>query len=290
MKKASLLFFCAMIGFYPMIAQSKKATHKPKGNPNQPMPENTGIVPPPPPPVGVDGVPPPPPGAKQAIGNVPPKRVIPPTRRRPGGPPPPPIGAPPPPPSAPPPPLPVDADAAKSQQAQPAPAPIPVPVPVEQKGKKGSKTAKAAKGQIILPPPPPPPVPVPVEGNPPLPVPVPQEQKLVKVGPNAGVFKFEEENHNFGEVPEGPTAEYDFNFVNTGKEPIIISEAHGSCGCTVPTYSKEPVYPGKKGTIHVVYTTERRPGMINKEIIINSNAKQQPMTLRISGTVKEHGK
>lgn len=284
MKKASLLFFCAMIGFYPMIAQSKKTTHKPKGNPNKPMPENSGIVPPPP--VGVDGVPlSQPPNASQA--HLPNNGPKPPMRRRVGGVPPPPIGAPPPPVGAPPPPLPVDG-AAKSEPVQPAP----VPVPVEAKAKKGPKTAKIAKGQVVppVPPPVPVPVPVPVEGNPPLPVPVPQEQKLVKVGPNAGVFKFEEENHNFGEVPEGPTAEYDFNFVNTGKEPIIISEAHGSCGCTVPTYSKEPVYPGKKGTIHVVYTTERRPGMINKEIIINSNAKQQPMTLRISGTVKEHGK
>lgn len=283
MKKVSLLLFCSLIGFYPMMAQSKKTTHKPKGNPNQPKPENSGVVPPAP--NGVDGVPPPPPNASQASGSLPPNGPRPPMRRRVGGVPPPPIGAPPPPQGAPPPPIPVDATANKSEPLQV----VPVPVPVEPKSKKGAKLAKTAKGQLVPPPPPPPP-PVPADGNPPLPMPVPQEQHLVKVGPNAGVFKFDEENHNFGEVPEGPTAEYDFNFVNTGKEPIVISEAHGSCGCTVPTYSKEPVYPGKKGTIHVVYTTERRPGMINKEIIINSNAKQQPMTLRISGTVREHGK
>src|SRR4051812_2994080 len=59
--------------------------------------------------------------------------------------------------------------------------------------------------------------------------------------PNAGIFKFEEETHDFGTVPEGPTAEYDFEFKNVGKEPIVITEAHGSCGCTVPTWPHEPI-------------------------------------------------
>ena len=115
-----------------------------------------------------------------------------------------------------------------------------------------------------------------------------------------GVFKFVDsaDTHNFGEVPEGPLAEWDFVFTNVGKKPIIISEAHGSCGCTVPTWPKDPIYPAKrkffglmKGSpkkykIHVTYNTNGRQGAIMKEVMISSNAKQQPMTLHIRGFVK----
>ena len=104
--------------------------------------------------------------------------------------------------------------------------------------------------------------------------------------PDAGKFKFKEEIHDYGEVPEGPKAECDFEFKNVGKKPIIISEAHGSCGCTVPKWPSEPIMPGKKGKIHVVYNTEGRPGPIGKTITVNSNAAQSPMVLQIKGTVK----
>lgn len=108
----------------------------------------------------------------------------------------------------------------------------------------------------------------------------------VQPNPNAGKFKFKEETHDFGEVPEGPTAETDFEFKNVGKEPIVIQEAHGSCGCTVPKWPQEPILPGKKGVIHVTYNTAGRPGPISKEVTINSNAQQTPMVLHIRGSVK----
>ncbi len=104
--------------------------------------------------------------------------------------------------------------------------------------------------------------------------------------PDAGEFKFKEETHDFGEVPEGPLAEFDFEFKNTGKKPIVINDAHGSCGCTVPTWPHEPILPKQKGVIHVAYTTSGRQGPIMKDVTINSNAKQQPMVLHIRGNVK----
>ncbi len=116
--------------------------------------------------------------------------------------------------------------------------------------------------------------------------PAPPPPAAPKVNPNAGKFKFVEETHDFGEVPEGPLAEWDFEFKNVGKEPIIIQEAHGSCGCTVPKWPQEPILPGKKGVIHVAYTSAGRPGPINKDVTINSNAQQSPMVLHIRGTVK----
>lgn len=121
---------------------------------------------------------------------------------------------------------------------------------------------------MLKPPAPPPPPPTPV------------------VNANAGKFKFKEETHDFGEVPEGPLAEYDFEFENIGKEPIVIQEAHGSCGCTVPKWPTEPILPGKKGVIHVAYNSAGRPGPISKEVTINSNAQQSPMVLHIRGNVK----
>ncbi len=114
----------------------------------------------------------------------------------------------------------------------------------------------------------------------------PPPPQAPKENPNAGKFKFSDETHDFGEVPEGPLAEYDFEFKNVGKEPIVIQEAHGSCGCTVPKWPQEPILPGKKGVIHVAYTSAGRPGPISKEVTINSNAQQSPMVLHIRGTVK----
>lgn len=119
----------------------------------------------------------------------------------------------------------------------------------------------------------------PVPAPPPAPAPV-------EVDPNAGKFKFKEETHDFGEVPEGPLAEVDFEFKNVGKKPIIIKEAHGSCGCTVPTWPHEPILPKQSGKIHVAYTTKGRPGMISKDVTINSDAQQNPMRLHIAGNVK----
>ena len=105
------------------------------------------------------------------------------------------------------------------------------------------------------------------------------------VDPKAGKFKFDEETHDFGTVPEGPLAEYDFVFKNVGKKPITISDAHGSCGCTVPTWPHEPILPKKSDKIHVAYTTNGRQGMINKDVIINSDAQQNTMRLHITGNV-----
>lgn len=119
--------------------------------------------------------------------------------------------------------------------------------------------------------------------HPPVP-PVPPQ--AANPDPDAGKFKFKEETHDFGEVPEGPTAECDFEFKNVGKKPIVISEAHGSCGCTVPQWPRDPILPKHKGVIHVTYNTNGRVGPINKDVFITSNAQQNPMRLHITGSVK----
>jgi hypothetical protein len=94
------------------------------------------------------------------------------------------------------------------------------------------------------------------------------------VSKNGPKFEFKDKNntYDFGKVPEGPQAEHVFEFKNVGKEPLIISNANASCGCTTPEWNKEPILPGKTGKITVRYNTQGRPGPIAKSVYITSNA------------------
>lgn len=103
--------------------------------------------------------------------------------------------------------------------------------------------------------------------------------------PNAAKIIFKEESYNFGEIPEGPQATHEFKFTNTGKEPLILSNVKASCGCTTPSWPKEPVLPGKDGTILVTYNTQGRPGNFNKTITVTSNAAESNKIIDIKGEV-----
>ncbi|OJW81872.1 MAG: hypothetical protein BGO69_15375 [Bacteroidetes bacterium 46-16] len=113
-----------------------------------------------------------------------------------------------------------------------------------------------------------------------------QPQTTAKENPNAAKFKFKDEVHDFGELQEGPEAKYSFEFTNVGKEPLIIQNATGSCGCTVPDWPKQPILPGKKGQINVTYHTQGRVGPFMKDVYIQYNGSSERYTLHIKGTVK----
>lgn len=91
---------------------------------------------------------------------------------------------------------------------------------------------------------------------------------------------FTNEAHDFGTIAEGPAADYEFEFKNTGKEPLIIETVHASCGCTTPSYSKEPIAPGKSGKIKASYNTVGRPGAFTKSITVTSNAGTKVLTIK----------
>jgi hypothetical protein len=113
-----------------------------------------------------------------------------------------------------------------------------------------------------------------------------EEQKTeVNNDPNAPEIVFESEVHDFGTIPYGGNGTYDFKFSNTGKSPLIISNARGSCGCTVPKWPKEPVGKGQSGAINVQYDT-KRPGPFTKTVTISSNAKTSTKVITIKGTVE----
>jgi hypothetical protein len=98
-------------------------------------------------------------------------------------------------------------------------------------------------------------------------------------------MKFKNEEHSFGNVPEGPSVSYDFEFVNISKEPIVLSNVQASCGCTTPTWPKEPIAPGKTSKITATYSTQGRPGPFTKTITVTSNVGSK--VLKILGTVEK---
>jgi hypothetical protein len=103
--------------------------------------------------------------------------------------------------------------------------------------------------------------------------------------PNAAAITFETEVHDFGTIEYGGDGTYDFKFTNTGKSPLIITNARGSCGCTVPKWPKEPIGAGKTGVINVKYDT-KRPGPFTKTVTITSNAGSPTKVITIKGNVK----
>ena len=102
---------------------------------------------------------------------------------------------------------------------------------------------------------------------------------------NAPDFKFEVEEYNFGKIKQGESATYEFKFKNVGKEPLIISEAHGSCGCTVPIWPKEPIMKGKEGVIKVTFNSAGKMGVQDKTVTLTSNSKTPTKVIHMKGEV-----
>jgi hypothetical protein len=102
---------------------------------------------------------------------------------------------------------------------------------------------------------------------------------------NKAEISFSKDTHDFGTINEGPVVNYEFNYMNTGKEPLILENVHASCGCTTPDWSTKAVLPGESGVIKVSYNTQGRIGGFNKTIFIKSNAKTVNKELYILGTV-----
>jgi len=99
-------------------------------------------------------------------------------------------------------------------------------------------------------------------------------------------LEFDVTEHQFGIIEKGGNGTFEFTFTNTGTEPLILSNVRSSCGCTVPSWPHEPIPAGGKETIKVKYDTNRL-GQFSKTISVYSNAKEEPIILKIAGEVKE---
>jgi len=100
------------------------------------------------------------------------------------------------------------------------------------------------------------------------------------------VITFEKNSHDFGKInEEDGKATIIFNFTNKGNAPMVVSRVQASCGCTTPTWTKEPIEPGKKGSITVTYNPLGRPGAFTKTITVYSNSSEEAVNLTIRGEV-----
>ena len=99
------------------------------------------------------------------------------------------------------------------------------------------------------------------------------------------IIAFVEEFHDFGEVQEGEVVEHTFTFTNEGEGPLIISNAQGSCGCTVPDWPRQPFAPGQKGQIKVSFDSKNRAGRQDKRVTLTTNAVPQSKVLNITSNV-----
>ena len=105
---------------------------------------------------------------------------------------------------------------------------------------------------------------------------------------NSPRIEFYTSEYDFGRVYEGENVGWFFKFKNTGSKPLLIKNAYGSCGCTVPEFSKEPVVPGEEGTIKVIFNTKGRTGIQSKTITVETNASNNPEILSLKAEIIKH--
>lgn len=107
---------------------------------------------------------------------------------------------------------------------------------------------------------------------------------------NGPIIQFEETKFDFDTILSKDTVLHKFKFTNIGNEPLIITNAYTSCGCTMPQWPKEPINPNESGYIIVGFHT-RNIGRFNKGTMVKSNAVNSPnMMIRINGFVKKQEK
>ncbi len=102
---------------------------------------------------------------------------------------------------------------------------------------------------------------------------------------NAPLMKFKNAIHDFGKIKPGDLVSYDFNFTNTGKSPLIITDAVASCGCTKPEWPKTPVQPGQAGVIKVTFNSAGKMGLQDKQITITANTNPAQNVVHLIGEV-----
>lgn len=102
---------------------------------------------------------------------------------------------------------------------------------------------------------------------------------------NAGPdLAFDEVKYNYGRAKIGSVISHVFYLTNSGDQPLVISKVVPSCGCTVASFTKEPLRPGTKGEIVVMFNTKHKPPGLNiKTFTVFSNSKNAPHTLYLKG-------
>jgi hypothetical protein len=100
-------------------------------------------------------------------------------------------------------------------------------------------------------------------------------------------FQFDSTKHNFGTIKEGDKVQCQYHFTNTGNQPLFISNVVVSCGCTVPSFSKEPITPGARGSITLEFNSAGKEGAVTKNSQVIANVANSPFPLSFSANVLE---
>ncbi len=116
--------------------------------------------------------------------------------------------------------------------------------------------------------------------------PISANDTLANLAETAPIMTFAENIHDFGTLVDGEVVTYKFKFKNTGNADLIISNASASCGCTIPSYPKEPIIPGGEGAIDVQFNSSGKVGTFDKNVTITSNTIPTQIYLVIRGEVK----
>lgn len=103
---------------------------------------------------------------------------------------------------------------------------------------------------------------------------------------NGPVLKFDKEIYDFGKIKAGDKVSYSYSFENTGKAPLIITDARASCGCTIPSWPNKPINPGGKEAIKVIFNSEGKSGLIDKQITITANTVPAQTLVHLIGEVE----
>lgn len=111
---------------------------------------------------------------------------------------------------------------------------------------------------------------------------VPASEEMMEALPE---IVFESEFHDFGEITEGMVVKHTFTFTNEGEGPLVISNAQGSCGCTVPDWPRQPIAPGESADINVSFNSTGRAGKQDKRVTLTTNAVPQTKVLNITSMV-----
>ncbi|GAB4249707.1 MAG: hypothetical protein Kow0079_02500 [Vicingaceae bacterium] len=111
-----------------------------------------------------------------------------------------------------------------------------------------------------------------------------QQPKASETRPKTTIA-FNTMKHDFGTIKQDSKNKFVFKFTNTGKEPLIIENALGSCGCTVPKYPKEPIKPGESGEIEVEYSPGKQEGLQTKTVTVTANTEPITTVLQINANV-----
>ncbi len=112
-----------------------------------------------------------------------------------------------------------------------------------------------------------------------------QGYNCIKDSTGITTITFAKEKHDFGNVKEGKRVIYYFKFKNSGDKPLIIFEAKGSCGCTVPEYPINPIAPGQSGEIKVEFNSKGKSGKQTKYVTLNANTEPSEIRLIIKANV-----